>query len=161
MKIVKYILLTIYLMFIALNTFFLFTFNEFSASIFGNNTILGLKEQVGDYQTGSLIMAKKDENIKIGDTIIYFNTEKGKKNVDISKVENILDNNEITYVIKDGLFISDKYVIAKNNSVTCIPFLGYLFNFFTSTIGYLIFVVIPIIGCFIYQLFIYKKVKHA
>lgn len=163
MKVVKYVLLSLYLLFVVLNTLLLFTINEFGSSTFGNTIILGLKNKVEKYDKGSLIITTKDiKDIKINDNILYYDVINSKKEIKITKVQDVIkkESNNVV-VIEDGLFLSEKYVIGKTNDTTSIPFIGYLYNLFTGKFGYLIFVVIPIICCFIYQLIKYRKENHA
>ena len=163
MKVVKYVLLSLYLLFVVLNTLLLFTINEFGGSCFGDMAVIGLKNKVGDYSKGNLLIAKKNiKDIKASDDILYYDVVNSKKEIKMTKVQDIIkkDSNRVV-VIEDGLFLSEKYLIGKPSNITSIPFIGYLYNLFTGKVGYLIFVVIPIVCCFIYQLIKYRKENHA
>lgn len=163
MKVVKYVLLSLYLLFVVLNTLLLFAINEFGGSCFGDTTVLGLKESVGNYSRGSLLIADKNiKDIKVSDEILYYDVVNSKKEIKMTKAQDIIEkeSNKII-VIDDGLFLSEKYLIGKKENITSIPFIGYLYNLFTGKVGYLIFVVIPIVCCFIYQLLKYRKENHA
>ena len=82
---------------------------------------------------------------------------------DIKNSKNFINNetvikklDEKTYVIRDNEYISDEYVIGKVSDIKAIPFIGYLYNIFTSKIGYLLFVILPITLYFIILIRNYK-----
>lgn len=157
MRVVKYVLLSLYLLFVILNTILLFTIDDFGSSHFGDTVILGLNNKVNDYEKGSLIVANNNlDDIKVNDNILYYDVLNSKRQVKMTKVLDIINKKDTTIVINDGLFLSDKYLLGKDK-VLAIPFIGYLYNLFTGKVGYLIFIVIPIIFMFIYQIFKYRK----
>ncbi len=151
MKIVKIILISIYVLIVVFATFSLFTFNSFSNSSFGNVTIIGLKDKLYKYNKGDLLLTYKGA-IKTGDDILYYGSTNGKTVLSFDKVNRIIKTNEkeTTYVIKNKLFLSSSYVIGSSSSVKVIPLFGYLYLFFTSKFGYLISVILPSLVYFIY-----------
>lgn len=158
MRVVKGVFFCFYLLFVILNTILLFGINEFGGSQFGNLYVLGLNNKVSKYGKGTLIIANKDlDNISVDDDILYYDILNSQKDVKMTKVEKIINKKTTTLVINDGLFLSDKYLIGKNDNIIAIPFIGYLFNLFIGKVGYLIFIVFPITIVFIYQLIKYRK----
>lgn len=144
---------SIFVVFVIINTFLLFTFNKFSNSSFGGITIIGLKSDVLNYKRGSLVILKKNI-INNGDDILLYDA-RSNNNICNEMVIKKLD--EKTYVIRDNEYVSDEYVIGKVSDIIVIPFIGYLYNVFTSKIGYLIFIIIPITLYFVLLIRNYKK----
>lgn len=164
MKVLKYIGIIFYVVLIIISTFFLFTFNQFSSSQIGNVTITGLKKDIASFSKGSLLIAKKDAaSVKEGNKIIYYDTNHGRNQLAVIEVESVMKTNdkEYTYVIQDGLFLSSEYFIGTIDDVKEIPYLGYLYSLFTSKLGYLIFIILPIIVTFIFYIKKYKRSIHA
>ena len=154
MRVGKYILIGIFVFFVIINTILLFTFNRFSNSVLFDKTIIGLKEDLLNYKKGSLIILKKGD-IKIGDDILFYDTKNSKNFVNSERVMKVLNND--TFVIRDNEYVSTDYIIGKVDDIFVIPFIGYLYNIFTSKIGYLLFVIVPITFYFITLLRNYKK----
>ena len=154
MRVGKYILIGIFVFFVIINTILLFTFNRFSNSVLFDKTIIGLKEDLLNYKKGSLIILKKGD-IKIGDDILFYDTKNSKNFVNSERVMKVLNND--TFVIRDNEYVSTDYIIGKVDDIFVIPFIGYLYNIFTSKIGYLLFVIFPITFYFITLLRNYKK----
>lgn len=153
MKIIKSLGMVLYLILIIILTVCLFTINPFKGSKIGNRTIISLSNNLKSYKKGSLLIVTK-EKIKVGDNILYYDTSKGKKNLEITNVKKIINTNqtETTYVVKNNLFLSDEYVLGTDKIIKSIPFLGYIYSILISSIGYLIVVIIPITTYFIMTL---------
>lgn len=153
MKIIKSLGMVLYLILIIILTVCLFTINPFKGSKIGNRTIISLSNNLKSYKTGSLLIVTK-EKIKVGDNILYYDTSKGKKSLEITNVKKIINTNqtETTYVVKNNLFLSDEYVLGTDKTIKSIPFLGYIYSILISSIGYLIVVIIPITTYFIMTL---------
>lgn len=154
MRVGKYVLIGFFIIFVIVNTIFLLTFNKFSNSVIGGSTIIGLKEDLLDYKKGSLIILKKG-SINTYDDILFYDTKNSKNFINSEKVIKMLDEN--TYVIRDNEYLSLDYVIGKVSDIKCVPFIGYLYNFFTSKIGYLLFIIFPITLYFAALIRNYKK----
>lgn len=153
MKIIKSLGMVLYLILIIILTVCLFTINPFKGSKIGNRTIISLSNNLKSYKKGSLLIVTK-EKIKVGNNILYYDTSKGKKNLEITNVKKIINTNqtETTYVVKNNLFLSDEYVLGTDKTIKSIPFLGYIYSILISSIGYLIVVIIPITTYFIMTL---------
>ena len=153
MKIIKSLGMVLYLILIIILKVCLFTINPFKGSKIGNRTIISLSNNLKSYKKGSLLIVTK-EKIKVGDNILYYDTSKGKKNLEITNVKKIINTNqtETTYVVKNNLFLSDEYVLGTDKTIKSIPFLGYIYSILISSIGYLIVVIIPITTYFIMTL---------
>ena len=153
MKIIKSLGMVLYLILIIILTVCLFTINPFKGSKIGNRTIISLSNNLKSYKKGSLLIVTK-EKIKVGDNILYYDTSKGKKSLEITNVKKIINTNqtETTYVVKNNLFLSGEYVLGTDKTIKSIPFLGYIYSILISSIGYLIVVIIPITTYFIMTL---------
>lgn len=145
--------MVLYLILIIILTVCLFTINPFKGSKIGNRTIISLSNNLKSYKKGSLLIVTK-EKIKVGDNILYYDTSKGKKSLEITNVKKIINTNqtETTYVVKNNLFLSDEYVLGTDKTIKSIPFLGYIYSILISSIGYLMVVIIPITTYFIMTL---------
>lgn len=162
MRVVKYILLFIYIFIVILFTFLMFNLNKFGDSSFGSTTIIGLDNSLSNYKAGTLLVATSNfKTVKKGDKIFYYDTTNNKNTVNLTKVEDIMktNNQEYTFVIEDNLFLSSEYLISTTSNVKSIPFLGYIYNIFISKAGYLILIVLPILLAFLYQLKNYRSHK--
>lgn len=153
MKIIKSLGMVLYSILIIILTVCLFTINPFKGSKIGNRTIISLSNNLKSYKKGSLLIVTK-EKIKVGDNILYYDTSKGKKSLEITNVKKIINTNqtETTYVVKNNLFLSDEYVLGTDKTIKSIPFLGYIYSILISSIGYLMVVIIPITTYFIMTL---------
>ncbi|MBR3199339.1 MAG: hypothetical protein IKG27_04930 [Bacilli bacterium] len=158
MRVAKYVLLTIYALFVIVTTILLFTFNKFSDSKIGNVTIADSERNISTLKKGDLFIILNKDDIKVGDEILFYDTSSGTNFLNSEVVKKVLDTDSLTYVIRDNEFLSSEYIVGTTSSSIHIPLLGYLYVFFTSKIGYLLFVIIPII---IYFIILLKKYKYA
>ena len=140
-------------------TLLLLTFNKFSNSVIGDTTIIGNTSEIENYKKGDLFIVPKSDNIQKGDTILFYDTKKGHNFLNSTIVKNIINTNEneTTYVIRDNTYLSSDYVVGKTSDIKCISFLGYMYLLFTNKIGYLLFVIVPIIIYFIIMLRKYRE----
>ena len=159
MKVIKNIGILLYLLLVITLTICLFTINPFKGSKIGNKTIISLANNIDNYRKGSLLLVTKP-NIKEGDNILYYDTSNNKKKLDFTLVNKIIktNQNETTYVIKNNLFLSSQYVLGTDKTIKSIPFLGYIYSFLISSIGYLLVVIVPIT---IYFLTTLRKRQNA
>lgn len=160
MRVGKYSLIIIFVLFVLINTILLVTFNKFSNSVIGNKTIIGLKNDIMNYKKGGLLIVSKSL-VNTSDEILFYDTKNSKKFLNHEVIKGIITTeNDITYIIKDNEYISDDYVIGNTKDIKYIPLAGYLYTIFTSKIGYLLFVILPIVIYFILILRNYKKYEN-
>lgn len=159
MKIGKYVFISFYLLFVLTITVLLFSFNRFSNSVVFGKTIIGLTNDLFDFNKFDLLIVPQKSEIKSGDNILFYDTNEGKNflNVDIVQKVMVNDNGVLTYVIRDNEFLSDDYVLNKIQNVKSVVALGFFYLMFTSKIGYLLFVIVPIVLYFAFYLRKYKK----
>ena len=134
----------------------LLTFNKFSNSVISSHTIIGLTKEFSTYKKGDLLIIKNTSNIKTNDRIIFYDTNDRKNFINEENVVRVIKTNEkeTTYEIRDNEYLSGEYVIGTTNNIKRLPLIGYLYILTTSKIGYLLFVIIPIV---IYFISILKK----
>ncbi len=162
MRVVKYILLSFYILLAFFVTLCLFASNSFGDASFGDITFLGLDQDISSYKRGSFLIAARDTaSIEVGDEILYYDNANNKNEVQVSEVYKVMQGSEYTYEIHDGLFLSYDYVIGRVGDITSIPVLGYVFTFLTGKVGYFVFVLLPLLLCFCYQLKKYRKMGRV
>lgn len=116
---------------------------------------------------GDLIITKKydGEDIKINDIISFFAFE---QNTTIIKTHRVIEikniDGTITFTTKgDNAVGQDEVELTKNDIVSIydssdyngirIPLIGGLFSFLQTQVGFLIFIILPLLAFFIYQLY--------
>lgn len=152
-RIAKRILIILFLLIAISVTFYLFMFNRFNISCFGNKYYLVNK--VKGYKSGSLLAVKQDlKNINVGDKILFYNINTTKREILASTVKSIEQTNkkEKTYELENNKFVSSSYVLGSSKNTTVIPVLGGFLNIFSSTVGYLFLILLPVLSLFVYQL---------
>jgi len=101
-------------------------------------------------KAGSILLSQKTKTIKEGDIITFFYPLNDVKHVThrVNKIEKTEGENDIVYRTKgdanntvDTGFVRPEAVYGK--LVVTIPFLGYFFSFLRTTIGLMIFIIIP------------------
>lgn len=153
-RIAKRIFIILFLLIAISVTFYLFMFNRFNISCFGNKYYL-INSKVKGYKSGSLLAVKQDlKSINVGDKILFYNINTTKREILASTVKSIEQTNkkETTYELENNRFVSSSYVLGRSQNTTVIPVLGGFLNIFSSTIGYLFLILLPVLGLFVYQL---------
>lgn len=153
-RIAKKILIIIFLLIAITVTIYLFLFNRFNVTCLGNKYHL-IFQNIKEYNNGSLLIVKQDINkIMIGDQIFFYNINTTKREILTAKVlsKEIINEKEITYGLPNQRYVSSSYVIGNAEGTKSIPLLGYFLRVVTSTLGYLILILIPVLFMFVYQL---------
>ena len=155
------IFIIIYIIFVFLVTVLLFSFNRFSNSELGDKVIACAKVNFSTFKKGDLLIIRKNDRIKIGDEVVFYDTNEVKNYLNSETVKRVIKTNEkeTTYEIRDNEYLSSEYVLATTKNVKSYPLLGYIYLITTSYLGYPLFVIIPIVGYFIYLLKKYGYVK--
>lgn len=152
------ILVLIYLAIVVALSLYLFMYNSLGTSGTKNYTVFSAQD-MKHFKSGSLVIAKKYTDIKENDKIVYYNFYTNKNKILDGKVSSFekTNENETTYLLDSGRFVSSSYLISNKENCLIIPLLGYIFSILTSTWGYLLFATIPTLVLFIYQL--HKLIK--
>ena len=149
-------LVIIYIIFI---TSCILCINKFGFTQFGNYTLVTIDNLRSKYleesKKGDLIITEYSEDISNGDKIYYYESLTKNYIVKSSKVDEILkggDQNLYTVEIdgkKESIPDTRVLGIKKNKYHN----LGGILSFLKSRIGFLIFVLVPIMFIFIYQIY--------
>jgi len=157
-KIILGLLVTIYIVIAMFLTTCLLKYNDYKITEFGNKSLIIVSDDVleEEYKKGSLLIVdKKEDNIKKGDKIVFYNTYENQVSIAISEVltkETITDK-ENTYTITGDYDISSEFVIGSTKDVKVIPVLGTILSILESRVGFLIFIIFPITLAFLYQIY--------
>lgn len=157
------LLLTVYIVVAVFLTACLLTYNDYMISEFGDRSLIIVKndEFEPNYKKGTLLIVQKNKNedIKTGDEIFFYNTYKNQVSVSYSKVlksEKITDE-QTTYTITGNYELSSDYVIGKAGTTKSINNVGTVLSFLESRWGFLLIIVFPISVLFIYEIYIVIK----
>lgn len=162
-KIVPTILAVFYVFISVIATILLFSFNDYRVSVYDDKSVVinSGHNNINNYKRGSILFIKnnKDE-IKINDTIFYYNTYANKIGVKDDKVKKIhvINETEKTIELDNGNAVSIEYVIGNTDNIKIIPVFGYLLWVLESRWGYLLLVILPILILFIFG--IYELIKR-
>lgn len=147
-KIISIFIFSIYLLIVITMTIYVLNINKYNTSEISNYSFV-----IDD--SNNLIIVNKKLEININDEVYYYDTYNKYITINKQKVikKESLKNNEILYTLEDKHLLSSEYLIGNSNSPT-IPLLGGIIKILSSTLGYLIFMVLPILFILIY--FTYK-----
>lgn len=158
-RIVRGIIVCIYLLVAITITTYLFLFNSFNTSKIGKRYLIA-SEDIPSYKNGSLLVITSNLNdIEIGDNILFYNVYTTKNKILNEKVISKEQTNkyQITYELENGRYVSSSYVIGNTKDIKVIPYIGNVFSFLSSPIGYLICILLPVFLIFVIQLRIIIK----
>ena len=143
-KIIGIPLFSIYLLIVIFMTVYVLNINKYNTSKIGSLTFIIEK-------SNDLIVINKKKNINVNDNIYYYDIYNQNNNISNQKVvkKEIIDKNNTVYTLEDKHLLSDIYLIG-NSKVLSLPIIGGLIKILSSTLGYLIFIVIPILFALIY-----------
>ena len=151
------ILVCIYIVIAVFTTINLLTYNDQNISVFGGKVFLKLKEDIKNYQKGSLLVVEKSDNYKANDNVFYCQLKKEKCIISYGTVDTMMG--ELPTVNNQS--ISQKLIIGKDENVRVVPVLGSIMNTLESRLGFLCVVVLPILVGFLYELcMILKETKN-
>lgn len=113
------------------------------------------------FNEGDLIVIKACDTAKlvVGDIITFHTIINNEYALNTHRIESISENNGIrSYVTKgDNNAIADTHIIADNDIVGIykfrLPSVGKLINFLSSTVGFLLVIVVPMLLFFVYQVY--------
>ena len=148
-KVLMKIIICLYIIVTVLTTASLLTYNKQNISEFGGKIFLKLKEDMGEHQKGSLLIANKTEIYMANDQVFYCQLKKDKCIVSYGNIDTMMGTDPMI----SNQTISKKLIIAKDENIKEIPLLGSIMLMLESRIGYLCVVVLPILIVFLYELF--------
>lgn len=148
-----------YIIVITIATICLFAYNDFQVPEFGNKTVISAKNLTG-FKNGSLLIIDKNiDKIEEGNSILYYDTYTTNNIITIHKIKSKEKTNEMetTFILENDNLLSSKYVIGSTKQIVSIPFVGYFFSFITSSLGYLVCIIVPLLMLLIYEVFMLRK----
>lgn len=154
-KIITVFILSIYLVIVITTTIYVLNINKYNLSVIGNYSFIPNNDN-------SLTILDKNKTVNVNDEVYYYDTYGKYITINKQKVINKEINNEETiYTLENKNLLSYNYLIGNSNGIN-IPILGSIIKIISSTLGYLIFIVLPILFTLIY--FTYKlrmEIKNA
>ncbi len=120
---------------------FMFFSNQYGYSQIG--------KYVFDVDNNEFLVIKKTNNIKKGDLVFYYDIVKEKYKIVYSNVNTI--NEDKTYTLDNGERLTSSRIIGKSNRK--IPVIGFILNIVKEKVYFLLFVLLPILIVFVYQVY--------
>ena len=109
-----------------------------------------------DFKKGDLLVVKKNDNedVKINDSIFFYNNYKNVVSVNMAKVTNSrrINDMEYTFTVDGDYDISSEYFIGKVDTTVKYDKIGRIYDIFTSRYGYLFIFILPILCLFLYEI---------
>jgi len=159
-KIVLGILITIYAVVAIFLTACLLNYNDFKITEFGETSLIIVNDEELEptYKKGSLLVVNKKnaDQIKVGDSIIFYNTYNNQVSLAISEVIFVekVNEEETTYTISGNYDISSEYLVGSTNDTKIYPVVGSILGLLESRAGFLIFIIFPITIAFLYEIYV-------
>lgn len=161
LKILGVFLLSIYLVAAVVLTVFLLNYNKYGVTELGNYTLIKVEddELAPDYQKGDLLVVEKVNNdlIKNGDSIFFYEKDLENKTIFINLARVLrkrkITDSETTFVIEGEYEYSSDYVIGDVNNTKVYHGVGTILSLLESRFGFLLFIILPILFIFLYELY--------
>jgi len=171
-KILKYVLWVFIAIVIVIDislTVYLLNYNQYNVAEFKDKSILIIDKKIDRFEKGDLVVVKKTPNkdFKVGDNVFFYDTDPKATIVNFGKINEVNDNKELnnTFMMSNDYILSDESIIGKADTAKVYHKWGSVLGFITSRWVFLIFVIIPILVLFLYQLYLLileiKKAKNA
>ena len=146
------------IIYVILVTSLLFFENKYGFSQFGDYVIHNVNKldtkNISGIKDGDLLIIKNKNKLKVGDTAYYYAVYNDKYVIASDKVVRVRkDVDKYLYTLNENspIIISDSRVIG--NKINTYPFIGKILGVFESRIGFIFFVLLPIMVVFVYQLY--------
>ena len=120
---------------------FMFFSNQYGYSQIG--------KYVFDVDNNEFLVIKKTNIIKKGDLVFYYDIVKEKYKIVYSNVNTI--NEDKTYTLDNGERLTSSRIIGKSHRK--IPVIGFILNIVKEKVYFLLFVLLPILIVFVYQVY--------
>lgn len=156
MKKVFYVVLAIYVIVAVYVTANMLAYNQYHLTEWGGKLFINLKEDMGNYHKGDMIVLKNRNDFSAGDYLFYCKLKEEQCVVSYGKIETMMGG-----IIVNKETVSNKFILGVDDQVRVVPVLGGFLNALESRWGYLCIVVLPILCAFVYELVhISKEVKR-
>ena len=163
-KIILSVFFIVYIFITLTITIFLTKYNDFGIIEFKNKLIVTSNKTDMNYRKGTLLIISKDDilSLKEKDQVFYYTADRHKILVSKDEIKEIevVNDKEKTFILNNSRKYSNNYIIGKVNNLIKLPLIGYFIMFLTSKIGYLLFILLPILYFFILQIITIFKRKN-
>lgn len=157
MKIIKNILIGIYVLIAIFATICLISINQHRVTELGEYTLLYIDKDTNSdtFAKGDMAIVSSDYELQVGDEIFFYSVyEKNVRPVVGKIVESeVINEKETTYTLDNEKALSSQYVIGKVEESIRIPFAGSVMKILESKWGFLFLIVLPVLIAFIYELY--------
>ena len=174
LKILGIVLLVPYVIIAIILTVFLLNYNKYGVTEMGGKTYIPVtsNELMPNYKKGDLLVVKnaKNDEINENDYIFFYEQNQEKKDVVINLArvvsKRVINENETTYTLEGDVAYSSEYVIGTKRDTKVYGSLGSIVSILESRWVFLIFVILPILFIFLFELYTFaievkKNLKEA
>lgn len=165
-KIISNILFVIYVVIAVFVTICLLSYNDFKVTEFGDYSLVIIKDKElsPEFEKGDLVIVNKDETIRVGDKVFFYNTYNREIEIKLGEVvgaEKVTES-ETTYTFEGERKISGQYVLGTSRDTTVIPKVGTILSILESKWGFLFIIVLPALLAFIYQIsVVFSEIRNS
>lgn len=155
LKIIWNIIQVFVLVYVFFITFLVVNINEYGYSEVGKSTYVPVTKKINKYldkyNNGDLLIIKYTD-VEKNDDLYYYTVDNSNYYITKTKVVEIKDSQ---YITEDGFNIEQDRVVG--NKVTKIKYIGFFLNFLLKEIGYLCFIILPMLILLIYHIVDFSK----
>lgn len=152
------ILIIIYVIVAIFVTTCLLFYNDYDTTAFGDKTLVIVKDNIGNFKKGSLLIVSDDNTYKENSQVFYYLAKSKKYYIKLGTVKEITTDT----VTIDKNIINKNDIIGVNNNVIVLPLMGSILTLLESKWGYLIVIILPVLVAFIYEIYsILKEFKKS
>lgn len=152
LSIIWSIIQVIIIIFVVLVTVFVLCKNKYGYTEIANYNFSYISNEDTKYlkntKKSDLLLVKKDNSIKQGDNIYYYDIYKNKYTI---RQANIIKIDETSYYISESSSIEKDKIIGKEYKT--VPKLGGILSFLETKLGFILCIIFPLIIIFIYQIY--------
>lgn len=137
----------------------LLNYNDYNITEIGDKTLIIVRDEElkPDFEKGDLVIVTKNKNedIKIGDKIFFYDTYKNQISVNLGNIINkdVINEEEVTYTMNGNYPLSSEYVIGKSSTSNRYKNIGSILAVLESRFGFLFIIIFPILILFIYEIY--------
>ena len=174
LKILGVILLIPYIIIAITLTIFLLNYNDYGVTEIGGKTLITVDDDTlaPTYKKGDLLVVKNQnpDEINPNDYIFFYEQNREKKTVIINLARVIskrkINDTETTFKLEGDVDYSSEYVIGTNKDVKVYDSLGSILSTLESRWVFLIFIIVPLLFIFLYEIYefvieVKKNMKEA
>lgn len=161
LKMFGIVLLIPYVVVAIIITVFLLNYNQYGVTEIGKKTLIIVNDDslLPSYKKGDLLVVNNDDpaKININDYIFFYEESREKKTViiNLGRVINkrVVNENETTFKLEGDVDYSSEFVIGTTNNVKVYSSLGSVVSALESRWVFLLFIIIPILFIFLYEIY--------